>query len=70
MRKLPDTVILIGQNRKSSTVRECLKLGITMITFVDTNCDPSLSDYVIPANDDSEPGVKLLLNILTDSITK
>ncbi len=47
MQKLPDVVIIIGQNKEINAVKECLKLGIPTITVVDTNCDPTLTEFVL-----------------------
>ena len=68
MTKLPDIVIIVGQNKEINAVKECFKLGITTITVVDTNCDPTLTDFIIPANDDSVSSVSLILNCLVQSI--
>jgi small subunit ribosomal protein S2 len=68
MDKLPDIVIIIGQNREINAVKECLKLKIKIITIVDTNNDPSLTDFLIPANDDSVSSITLILNELSNSI--
>lgn len=70
MTRVPDIVILVGQNREINAVKECLKLGVTIITILDTNCDPTLTDLLIPANDDSISSVSLILNVLSDSINK
>lgn len=70
MKKLPDIVILVGQPRELKVVKECLKLGITLITILDTNCDPTLTDFFIPANDDSVSSVSLILNAISDSLDK
>lgn len=61
MDNLPDIVIIIGQNEEINSLRECNKLGIRTISILDTDCDPSISDLIIPANDDSMPSIKLLL---------
>lgn len=68
MQSLPDVVILVGQVRELNAVKECLKLGITLVTILDTNCDPMLTDLLIPANDDSVSSVSLILNELSKSI--
>ena len=61
-----NVVILVGQQEEMNAVRECRKLGMKMFTIVDTNCNPKLSDYSIPANDDSRNSIKLILGeILT-----
>lgn len=59
--------IILGQTEEMNAVRECQKLGIKMFTIVDTNCNPTLSDHVIPANDDSRNSIKY---ILTKFITR
>jgi small subunit ribosomal protein S2 len=70
MSKQPDIVILVGQPREMNAVLECNKLGIRTITILDTNCDPSLADLFIPANDDSIRSVELILGELTEAIKK
>jgi len=68
MQVLPDVVIIIGQKKELNAVKECLKLGITTITILDTNCDPTLTDYLIPANDDSLSSINLILKCLVNSM--
>lgn len=68
MINIPNIVILIGQTHELIAVRECIKLGITLITIVDTNCDPTLTDYLIPANDDSIASISTILNEICESI--
>ncbi len=68
MTKLPEIVIIVGQNHEINAIRECLKLNITIITILDTNCDPTLTDFLIPANDDSLASVSLILNTLNEYI--
>ena len=68
MKKLPDVAIIIDQKREITAVRECRKLGIPIVSLLDTNCDPDLIDIPIPANDDAVRSIKLILNSLTDNI--
>lgn len=68
MTKIPDIVIIVGQNRELNAVKECLKLGISIITILDTNCDPTLTDFLVPANDDSLSSVALILKSFCESI--
>lgn len=56
-----NVVIIVGQQEEMNAVRECKKLGMKMFTIVDTNCNPRLSDYIIPANDDSRNSIKFIL---------
>nr|WCO87404.1 ribosomal protein S2 [Chlorococcum sp. KSF0227] len=62
-----NVAIIIGQKEEMNAVRECQKLGIKMFTIVDTNCNPTFSDHIIPANDDSRSSIKY---ILTKFITR
>lgn len=70
LEKIPDIVIIIGQKQEINAIKECQKLNIPVITLVDTNCDPSLAEYIIPANDDSILSVKVILNELCKFIVK
>lgn len=68
MPNLPDVVIIIDQKREMTAIRECRKLGIPIVSILDTNCDPDLVDIPIPGNDDAVRSIKLILKSLTDSI--
>ena len=68
MKQLPDIVIVIDQKREITAIRECRKLGIPIVSILDTNCDPDLVDIPIPGNDDAVRSIKLILETLTDSI--
>lgn len=68
METIPDIAIIIDQKREITAIRECRKLGITVVSILDTNCDPDLVDIPIPANDDAVRSIKLILNSLTNSI--
>jgi small subunit ribosomal protein S2 len=70
MAKLPDIAIIIDQKRELTAILECRKLGIPVVSILDTNCDPDLVDVPIPGNDDAVRSIKLILNLLTDSILK
>lgn len=68
MKSLPDVVVLVGQPREINAVKECLKLSIPLVSILDTNCDPTLTDYLVPANDDSVSSVALILNEFSKAI--
>ena len=68
MNNLPDVVIIIDQKREMTSIRECRKLGIPVVSILDTNCDPDLVDVPIPGNDDAVRSIKLILKSLTDNI--
>ena len=68
MQRVPDVAIVIDQKREMTAIRECRKLGIPVVSILDTNCDPDLVDIPIPGNDDAVGSIKLILQSLTDSI--
>ena len=68
MRGRPDVLFVIDQKRELNAVAEALKIGITVVGMIDTNCDPDGIDYVIPSNDDSIRSIKLICSKLADSI--
>ena len=70
MKKLPDIVIIVGQTEEIHAVYECKKLGISSVTILDTDCDPSLADLFIPANDDSIASLQFILTGFLESIKK
>ncbi|PYX80298.1 MAG: 30S ribosomal protein S2 [Acidobacteria bacterium] len=59
MNRLPDVVFVIDSNKEQIAVREARKLGIPVVAVVDTNCDPTEVDYVIPGNDDALRAIRL-----------
>ena len=68
MERLPDVVVIVDQKREITAIKECRKLGIPIISILDTNCDPDLVDIPIPGNDDAVRSIKLILSSLTDNI--
>ena len=68
MSQLPDIVIIVGQQKEMNAVRECQKLKIPSLTILDTDGDPSLTDFFIPANDDSLTSVQYILSKLSNAI--
>jgi small subunit ribosomal protein S2 len=68
MRKVPDIVVIVDQRREYNAVQECQKLGIPIVSLLDTNCDPDVVDVPIPANDDAIRSIKLILGKLADAI--
>ncbi len=68
MNKLPGALFVIDPRKEEIAVQEARKLGIPVVGIVDTNCDPDLIDYVIPANDDAIRAVKLLTARMADAI--
>jgi small subunit ribosomal protein S2 len=70
MSRLPDAIFVIDSNKEQIAVREARKLGIPVVAVVDTNCDPSEVDYVIPGNDDALRAIRLFTSKISDSIAE
>ena len=70
MSHLPDAIFVIDSNKEQIAVREARKLGIPVVAVVDTNCDPSEVDYVIPGNDDALRAIRLFASKVSDSIAE
>ncbi len=70
MSRLPDAVFVIDSNKEQIAVREARKLGIPVVAVVDTNCDPSEVDYVIPGNDDALRAIRLFASKISESIAE
>ena len=68
MRALPDISFVIDPHREDIAVTEAKKIGIKVVGIVDTNCDPDMVDYVIPANDDAIRSILLFSERVADSI--
>lgn len=64
----PGAVVIIDTEHEEIAVKEARKLGIPIIGMVDTNSDPDLIDYVIPANDDAIRAIHLLADVLADAV--
>ena len=70
MNRLPDIVFVIDSNKEAIAVKEARKLGIPVVAVVDTNCDPTEVDWVIPGNDDALRAIRLFASKVADSIAE
>jgi len=68
--RLPDVLFVIDSNKEQIAVKEARKLGIPVVAVVDTNCDPSEVDYVIPGNDDALRAIRLFASKIADSVVE
>jgi small subunit ribosomal protein S2 len=68
MRRLPDALFVVDSNNETIAVKEARKLGIPVVAVVDTNCDPTLVDYIIPGNDDALRAIRLFTSKISDSV--
>ena len=67
MTELPDLLFVVDVNNEETAVREANILEIPVIALVDTNCNPDVVDYVIPANDDAIRAIKLIAGKVADA---
>lgn len=70
MYRLPSMVLITDVRREQIAVKEANKLSIPIIGMVDTNCDPTPIDYLIPANDDAIRAIRLIVNKLADAVVE
>ncbi|MBU1105532.1 MAG: 30S ribosomal protein S2 [Candidatus Riflebacteria bacterium] len=68
MKGMPGALFIIDPHKEAIAVAEAKKLGIPIVSVVDTNCDPDNIDFVIPGNDDAIRAVKLVTSLIADSV--
>ena len=68
MLTLPDCLFVIDIRKESLAVAEAKKLGIPIVAVVDSNCDPSGIDYIIPGNDDAIRAIRLFCSKMADAL--
>ena len=70
MDKLPQAMFIVDPQKEEIAIREAHRLNIPVFGIVDTNCDPDVVDYVIPANDDAIRAVKLITGVMANAIVE
>jgi small subunit ribosomal protein S2 len=70
MKKLPDAIFVVDPTEDYNAVLEARKLNIPVFAFTDTNADPELVTYGIPANDDAIRSIKLIVSVMADAIVE
>ncbi len=68
MNKLPGALFIVDIKKESIAVNEARRLNIPLFAIVDTNCDPDLIDYLIPANDDAVKTIEVITRIMADAV--
>ena len=64
----PDAIFIVDSNSEEIAVREARRMGIPVVSVVDTNCDPDLVDWVIPGNDDALRAIRLFTSKVADAV--
>ncbi len=68
MKTLPGAIFIVDPKKERIAILEAKKLGIPVISIVDTNCDPDEVDYVIPGNDDAIRAVNLITKVMANAV--
>lgn len=68
MNGLPDALFIVDTEHEDIAVKEAQKLNIPIIAIVDTNCNPEVTDYVIPGNDDAIRAIKLIAGVMANAV--
>ena len=68
LNRLPAALFIVDVQKENNAVREANRLNIPVIALVDTCCDPTPIDFVIPANDDATTSITLIMNVLCSAI--
>lgn len=67
MKKPPEALFVVDINRENIAVAEAARLGIPVVALVDTNGDPSLISYPVPANDDATRSIEFFINLVSQA---
>ena len=67
MNGLPGAIFVIDPKKEAIAVKEGRRLGIPVVSVVDTNCDPDLIDYIVPGNDDAIRSIRLMVSKMADA---
>lgn len=70
MNRLPSALFVVDVQKEANAVKEANRLNIPVIAIVDTCCDPTSIDYVIPANDDATKSIDYILGALCEAINE
>lgn len=68
MNRLPGAIFVVDTIKENIAMNEAVKLNIPIVAMVDTNSDPDIPDYIIPANDDSARTIQLVTSLVADAI--
>ena len=70
MSRLPSALFVVDVQKEANAVKEAVRLNIPEIAMVDTCCDPTPIDYVIPANDDATKSIELIMDVMCKAIAE
>jgi len=70
MNGLPDLIFIVDVSREATAVHEANIKDVPVVAMVDTNCDPTNIDYLIPSNDDAIRAIKLIVGLMADAVVE
>ncbi|MCE5219277.1 30S ribosomal protein S2 [bacterium] len=68
LKGVPGAVYIVDLKREHLSATEANKLGVPVVSIVDTNCDPDMVDYVVPGNDDAIRAIRLITGKMADAV--
>ena len=68
LRTAPEALFIVDVKKENIAILEARRLDIPIVAIVDTNCDPEMVDYVIPANDDAIRAIRLIAQKMADAV--
>jgi small subunit ribosomal protein S2 len=68
MNRLPECLVIVDPNKEKNAIREARTLGITTVSLIDTDCNPTMVDLPIPGNDDGIRSIELIISQLADAV--
>lgn len=70
IRMLPQALVVVDPKEEHNAVAEAKLLNIPVFALGDTNTDPDTVDYIIPANDDGESSIRIIIGLLADAVVE
>ena len=70
MNRIPEAIFVVDINKEHIAIAEANKLGMRSYAMVDTNTNPKLVDFPIPANDDSTKSISKIMQIISEAIAE
>lgn len=70
MNQLPQAIFVVDVKKDIIAITEARKLNIKVFGIIDSDCDPDLVDYIIPANNDAIKGVRLITSIISNAVVE
>jgi len=70
LKELPAAIFIIDVKKEQAALREADKKNIPVIAIVDSNSDPDMVDWVIPANDDAVGSIKLIVSLIAEAVKR